>query len=74
LLDLVSVVVFTVVLLTVSFLLALSFFAVSGLTVESTLVVELESTFDESAVLPDLLPLHAARDSDRTNAINDGRI
>jgi hypothetical protein len=66
-------VVFTVVLLTVSFLV-LSFLVVSGFTVESTLVVELESTFDESELLPEFLPLHAASDSDNANANNDSRM
>jgi len=49
---------------------ALSFFEVSGFTVESTLVVELESTWLESELLLELLPLHAAMLNDIAKAIN----
>jgi hypothetical protein len=75
-------VVFTVVFLMVSTfffevsvpMAALSFFEVSGFTVESIFVVERESTFDESALLPEYLPLHAASDRHNANAINDRRM
>ena len=70
-------VVFTVVLVTVSFLAVsapiifqVSFLAVSGFTVESTFVVVVESVFDESALLAELLPLHAANDNDNASATN----
>jgi len=51
-------------------MLALSFLEVSGFTVESTLVVELESTWLESELLLELLPLHAAMLNDIAKAIN----
>jgi hypothetical protein len=52
----------------------LSFLEVSGFTVESTFVVELESTFVESELLADLFPLHAAREKVRDNASNGMRM
>jgi len=75
--DFFTSVVFTEVLVTVSafFLevsaLMVSFLEVSGFTVESTLVTELESTFDESELLLELVPLHAASEKVSAKASMD---
>jgi hypothetical protein len=71
-----STVVFTVVLLTVSFfavsvpIFMLSFDVESGVMAESIFIVDAESTEVESEVLAELFPLHAAMLSDNAKATN----